>query len=45
MCGRSSKIIEKKGRVPVGEQAPDVRSANFEEVCYGYNLEDAMVAA
>ena len=37
--------MEKKGRVPVREQAPEVRAANFEEVCYGYNLEEAMVEA
>ncbi len=37
--------MEKKGRVPVREQAPEVRAANFDEVCYGYNLEEAMVEA
>lgn len=29
-------------RVPVREQDPDVRNKNFEEVCYGYNKEEAM---
>lgn len=29
-------------RVPVREQDPEVRAKNFEEVCYGYNLEEAM---
>ncbi len=29
-------------RVPVREQDPKVRATNFEEVCYGYNLEEAM---
>ena len=28
-------------KVPVREQAPDVRNKNFEEVCYGYNAEEA----
>jgi glutamate synthase (NADPH) small chain len=32
-------------RVPVREQEPKVRAANFEEVCYGYNLEEAMEEA
>ena len=29
-------------KVPVREQDPKVRAANFEEVCLGYNLEEAM---
>lgn len=32
-------------RVPVREQDPKVRAANFEEVCYGYNLEEAQLEA
>ncbi len=28
-------------KVPVREQDPKVRATNFEEVCYGYNLEEA----
>ena len=32
-------------RVPVREQDPKVRATNFEEVCYGYNLEEAMEEA
>ena len=28
-------------RVPVREQEPQVRAKNFEEVCYGYNEEEA----
>lgn len=32
-------------RVPVREQEPKVRATNFEEVCYGYNLEEAMEEA
>lgn len=33
---------EKIDRVPAREQDPLVRATNFEEVCYGYNLEEAM---
>ena len=29
-------------RIPVREQEAKVRAKNFEEVCYGYNLEEAM---
>ena len=32
-------------RVPVREQEPKVRATNFEEVCYGYNKEEAMAEA
>ena len=32
-------------KVPVREQAPKVRAANFEEVCLGYNKEEAMEEA
>ena len=32
-------------RVPVREQDPKVRATNFEEVCYGYNREEAMLEA
>jgi glutamate synthase (NADPH/NADH) small chain len=32
-------------RVPVREQDPKVRAGNFEEVSYGYNLEEAMLEA
>ena len=32
-------------RVPVREQDPKVRVHNFEEVCYGYNLEEATTEA
>ena len=29
-------------KVPVREQDAKVRATNFEEVCYGYNKEEAM---
>ena len=32
-------------RVPVREQEPLVRATNFEEVCYGYNQEEAQAEA
>ncbi len=32
-------------KVPVREQDPQVRAANFEEVCLGYNKEEAMAEA
>ena len=32
-------------KVPVREQDPAVRAKNFEEVCYGYNKEEAMEEA
>ena len=38
-------MAEKIGRVPVREQDPKVRAGNFEEVCYGYNKEEALLEA
>ena len=32
-------------KVPVREQEPAVRAANFEEVCLGYNMEEAVEEA
>ena len=32
-------------RVPVREQDPKVRATNFEEVCLGYNQEEAQEEA
>ena len=32
-------------RVPVREQDASERAHNFEEVCYGYNAEEAMAEA
>ena len=34
-------MANKIPRVPVREQDPKVRATNFEEVCYGYNVEEA----
>ena len=32
-------------KVPVREQKPEVRAKNFDEVCLGYNKEEAMAEA
>ena len=38
-------MANKIPRVPVREQDPAIRATNFEEVCYGYNLEEARLEA
>ena len=38
-------MANKIPRVAVREQDPNIRRANFEEVCYGYNSEEAMLEA
>ena len=38
-------MANKIPRVPVREQDPKVRAANFDEVCYGYNVEEAQLEA
>ena len=38
-------MANKIPRVPVREQDPAVRATNFEEVCLGYNLEEATLEA
>ncbi len=38
-------MANKIPRVPVREQDPLVRATNFEEVCYGYSREEAMLEA
>ncbi|MBQ7372147.1 MAG: dihydropyrimidine dehydrogenase, partial [Blautia sp.] len=35
-------VENKLVRIPVREQEPKVRAANFDEVCLGYNKEEAM---
>ena len=32
-------------KIPVREQDPKVRATNFQEVCYGYNEEEAVLEA
>ena len=43
--GITEETPDKKKRVPVREQDPKVRATNFDEVCYGYNAEEAVVEA
>lgn len=38
-------MANKIPRVPVREQDPTVRATNFEEVCHGYDLEEAVLEA
>ena len=38
-------MAERIPRVPVRELDPKVRAHNFEEVCYGYNFEEAVLEA
>lgn len=38
-------MANKIPRVPVREQNPERRAANFEEVCYGYDLQEATMEA
>jgi len=38
-------MASKTPRTPVREQDPKVRATNFEEVCYGYNAEEAALEA
>lgn len=38
-------MANKISRVPVREQDPKVRATNFDEVCFGYNREEAMLEA
>ena len=38
-------MANKIPRVPVREQDPKVRATNFEEVCYGYDLDEARLEA
>jgi glutamate synthase (NADPH) small chain len=40
--GKDMDVMKK---VPVREQDPKVRATNFEEVCYGYNEEEAVMEA
>ena len=38
-------MVNRIPRVPVREQDPAVRAHNFDEVCYGYSLEEALLEA
>ena len=37
--------MDRMKRTPIREQDPKVRAKNFEEVCYGYNEEEAVLEA
>jgi len=37
--------MDRMKRIPVKEQDPKVRATNFEEVCLGYTMEEAMLEA
>lgn len=43
--GITEEVPDKKKRVPVREQEPKVRATNFDEVCLGYDAEEAVVEA
>lgn len=43
--GISDETRDRWHRIPVPEQDPKVRAANFDEVCLGYNAEDAIAEA
>lgn len=38
-------MANKIPRVPVREQDPAIRATNFEEVCYGYDQQEAILEA
>ena len=44
-CNHHNEQIEKGRRVPVREQDPKVRATNFDEVTFGYTLEEAQMEA
>ena len=37
-----SRVVDRMKRIPVREQEASVRAKNFEEVCLGYNEEEAL---
>ncbi|MBR7168525.1 MAG: bifunctional dihydroorotate dehydrogenase B NAD binding subunit/NADPH-dependent glutamate synthase [Bacteroidales bacterium] len=43
--GITEEMRDKKRRIPVREQDPKVRAKNFDEVCLGYNAEEAILEA
>ena len=43
--GIVEEMRDNKKRVPVREQDSKVRATNFEEVCYGYDAEEAVIEA
>ena len=43
--GIADEVRDKTHRIPVREQDPKVRAKNFDEVCLGYNAEEAILEA
>ena len=43
--GIAEEVRDKRHRVPVREQSPEVRRHNFNEVCLGYSMDEAVVEA
>ncbi len=43
--GISEEGFDKKKRVPIAEQKPEIRARNFQEVCLGYSADEAMLEA
>ena len=43
--GIVEEMRDNKKRVPIREQDPKERAKNFEEVCYGYDAEEAIIEA
>ncbi len=43
--GITEETFDKKHRVPILEQKPEVRARNFDEVCLGYSADEAMLEA
>ena len=41
----NDKKIDRFTVTPISEQAPDIRNKNFDEVCLGYSVEEAMIEA
>ncbi|MBQ0025133.1 MAG: NADPH-dependent glutamate synthase [Bacteroidales bacterium] len=45
MQDREGNVMDRMKRVAVREQSPSVRSHNFDEVCYGYDQQEAVLEA
>ncbi|MDO4690489.1 MAG: NADPH-dependent glutamate synthase [Fusobacterium sp.] len=45
LCQNHEKIFDRKKRVEARVQKAEIRNKNFDEVCYGYNFEEAKVEA
>lgn len=43
--GIAEEVRDKKHRVAIREQLPSIRATNFDEVCLGYNAEEAILEA